>query len=362
MARIVIDARESGTTTGRYIDKLIEYLAKTGLDHQFIVLAKKHRIGQLQSVAPTFQLEQCEIKEFGFAEQLLMPKQLRRLKPDLVHFGMTQQPILYTGKSVTTIHDLTTARFRNPAKNWLIFSIKQLVYRFVIKVVSKKSKHLITPSKYVKTDLVKFSKIEPSKVSVTYEAADKISEPAEPVESLTSKVFIMYVGRPLPHKNLDRLIEAFRVIQQTKPELHLALVGKKDSLYTAYAEAVKRRGLINIHFTDFVTEGQLRWLYENTAAYVFPSLSEGFGLPALEAMAHGAPVVSSRLTCLPEIYGDAALYFDPLDITDMASKISSVLNDMQLRDKLRGDGLAQAKKYSWVDMANQTLKIYNDSL
>lgn len=362
MARIVIDARESGTTTGRYIDKLIECLAKIDSNHKFIVLTKKHRLDYLRSIAPNFQHEKCEIKEFSFAEQLLLLKQLRQLKPDLVHFGMTQQPILYTGKTITTVHDLTTIRFRNPAKNWLVFSIKQLVYKFVIKVVSRKSDHIITPSAYVKNDLMKYTKIRPNKISVTHEAADKISTPADPIKYLASKVFIMYVGRPLPHKNLDRLIDAFELLQQTKPELHLALVGKKDSLYTAYAEAVKRRGLINIHFTDFVTEGQLRWLYENTAAYVFPSLSEGFGLPALEAMAHGAPVVSSRLTCLPEIYGDAALYFDPLDIADMASKISSVLNDKQLRDKLRNEGLAQAKKYSWVDMATQTLKIYNDNL
>ena len=133
--------------------------------------------------------------------------------------------------------------------------------------------------------------------------------------------------------------------------------------YTNAIESfVQKQGLKNILFTGFVNEGQLRWLYENCGAYVFPSLSEGFGLPALEAMAAGAPVASSDATCLPEIYGDAAYYFNPLSVDDMAQKIDEVLNSEKLRKDLIDKGYEQIKKYSWDKMAVQTLDIYKKFL
>jgi glycosyltransferase involved in cell wall biosynthesis len=115
-------------------------------------------------------------------------------------------------------------------------------------------------------------------------------------------------------------------------------------------------------FTGYVSEGRLRWLYEHAAAYVFPSLSEGFGLPPLEAMIHGAPVVSSNATCLPEIYGDAAHYFDPTDVSDMAKKIDDVLSNPKLREELVEKGKIQVKKYSWKRMTEQTLDVYKKVL
>jgi glycosyltransferase involved in cell wall biosynthesis len=168
----------------------------------------------------------------------------------------------------------------------------------------------------------------------------------------------MYVGRPAPHKNLERLVEAFKILQTQHPTLKLVLAGKKDVHY----EKIAKQNIPGVLLTDFVTEGQLRWLYENCAAYVFPSMSEGFGLPGLEAMTHGAPVVSSNATCLPEIYGQAAHYFDPLDTADMAAKISEVLSDGALREKLTKTGKAQAAKYSWAKTAGQTLEVYEKVL
>jgi glycosyltransferase involved in cell wall biosynthesis len=172
----------------------------------------------------------------------------------------------------------------------------------------------------------------------------------------------MYVGRPLPHKNLERLIEAFVKIKATHPDVVLVLAGKKDPVYRQIESDVARRTIKNVIFTDYVTEGRLRWLYENCSAYVFPSLSEGFGLPGLEAMIHGAPVVSSNATCLPEVYGDAAHYFDPTDIQAMADAINEVLTDKDLRLKLTKSGHDQAAKYSWEQTAAQTLAIYNQVL
>lgn len=358
MKHIVIDARESGTSTGRYVDKLIEYLAKLKPRYKITVLTRSERQEFIHSIAPRFDVKISNVKEFTFAEQSTLLGQLKQLKPDLVHFAMTQQPIVYRGKVVTTIHDLTTARFKNPAKNPIVFWIKQKVYKFVIRRVSKKSKVIITPSEYVKDDVARFSKINSRKIVVTHEAADKINDAPESIEELEDKQFIMYVGRPQPHKNLDRLVESFVVLKKKHPELMLVLAGKKDALYWAMQKELKKKDIKDVFFTGFVSEGQLRWLYENTACYVFPSLSEGFGLPALEAMVHGAPVASSNATCLPEIYKDSAEYFDPADTASIAATIEKILSNKNLSDKLSQSGKKLAASYSWQRMAKQTLEIY----
>lgn len=362
MKRIVIDARESGTTTGRYVDKLIEYLHKLKPKYDIVVLTKSHRLEYMQKIAPKFTVVKCDHNEFGFAEQTGLMWQLYRLSPDLVHFGMVQQPILYLGRVVTTMHDLTTLRFRNPSKNRWVFRFKQKVYAWVNKMAARKSKIVLTGSEFVKNEIAKFARINSRKITVTYEAADFIPDRPEPATELEGKQFIMYVGRPLPHKNLRRLIEAFKELQAKNPDLHLALVGKKDTLYKRHERRVKRENIENVVFTDFVSEGQLRWLYENCAAYVFPSLSEGFGLPGLEAMAHGAAVVSSNATCLPEVYGDAAEYFDPRNVEDTAKKINKVLTNEKRRKELISLGKKQAAKYSWQRMAEQTLAVYDEVL
>ena len=359
---IVIDARESGTSTGRYIDKLIEYLAKIKTDYTFTVVTKPKRADYIKKIAPYFKVVSSDIKEFTFSEQLKLNKVIKGLKPDLVHFGMVQQPVLYSGKVVTSIQDLTTLRFNNPAKNLLVFKFKQLVYRMVVLRVIRKSKAIITPSRFVKEDLIRFSSSKEDKFYVTYYSADKIEDRSEPIKGLLNKEFIMYVGRPTPHKNIEGLIKAFSMLKDKHPSLKLVLAGKKDANYNRIEEMVKSIKLEDVFFTDFVSDGQLKWLYENTKAYVFPSFSEGFGLPSLEAMAHKAPVVSSNATCLPEISGDAALYFDPKDIKDMAEKIDSVISDETLRKDLIQKGQRQLKKYSWEKTAQETLDVYNSIL
>jgi glycosyltransferase involved in cell wall biosynthesis len=362
MSKIVIDARESGTSTGRYIDKLIENLHKLQPSHQIMVLTREHRVDFYKQVAPAFEVVSTPFKEFSYGEQFGLKKQLESLQPDLVHFGMAQQPVSYRGRSVTTIHDLTTMRFTNPDKNLLVFKFKQQVYKFVVKKAARKSAAILTPSQFVKDDVVRFSGINPDKITVTYEAAEPIAEAAEQFEALAGRQFLMYVGRPTPHKNLERLIDAFQMLKGDNPNLQLVLAGQQDANYQRIEASVAKRQLKDVVFTGFASEGQLRWLYENCAAYVFPSLSEGFGLPGLEAMRQGAPVVSSNATCLPEVYGDAAHYFDPLNTQSMAAAINDILTDQKLRDELIKRGREQAQSYSWQRMAEQTLAVYNQVL
>jgi glycosyltransferase involved in cell wall biosynthesis len=362
MDKIVIDAREINTSSGRYVERLLFYLQKIDSEHNYQVLLSSADEKVWIPSNPNFEKVVSPFKEFTFSEQLGFKDQVKSLKPNLTHFTFTQQPIWFRGKVVTTVHDLTTVRFNNPSKSPLIFKFKQQVYKYVIKKVAHKSKRIIVPSQYVKDDLVNFSGIDPSKVNVIYEAADEIRESADEIKELSRKKFLMYIGRPTPHKNLDRLIAAFLIIQQLHPEMHLVLAGKKDTNYLRIEDEVIKMGVKNILFTGFVSEGQLKWLYQNCAAYVFPSLSEGFGLPGLEAMVCGAPVISSKATCLPEVYGEAAHYFDPLDLKDIVRSIVEVLSDDNLRQNLINKGKQQAKKYTWENTAMQTLEIYKEVL
>jgi glycosyltransferase involved in cell wall biosynthesis len=260
------------------------------------------------------------------------------------------------------MHDLTTLRFNNPSKNPFVFKVKQYAYRWVNYIAAHKSKVVITPTEYIKDDVARTMRTNSRKIAVTYEAGNELGAKSEPVEGLEGTQFIMYVGRPNPHKNLDRLVQAFSSIKQDLPQLHLVLIGKEDALFRRLKRHVEGLGVPDVHFTGKISDGQLRWLYENTAAYVFPSLSEGFGLPGLEAMANGAPVVSSDATSLPEVYGEAAYYFEPTDTEAMAKAIKVVLTKPELRARLIKEGTKQVKKYSWQHMAEQTLDIYRTVL
>lgn len=362
MSRIVIDARELRTSSGRYVERLLHYLQDADNTNSYIVLLNPIDFEGWQPHNQSFSKVLCPIKEFTIAEQTSLQRQIETLKPDLIHFAFPQQPIRLKGRTITTIHDLTTLRFDNPSKNKLVFRFKRRVYALVIKRSVKKASLVITPTEFTKNDLLKFSGISPDKVHVTYESADYINEQSVPVIELDGKRFIMYVGRPTPHKNLERLIQAFSLLSETYPDLCLALAGRKDDNYRGIEASLPNNSVNKVIFTDFVSEGQLKWMYEHCSAYIFPSLSEGFGLPGLEAMVHGAPVVSSNASCLPEVYGDAAEYFDPLDINGMAKAISRVLDNQNLHEQLIKKGRRQAAKYSWARMAEQTLELYKRAL
>lgn len=361
--KIVIDARELRTSTGRYVERLLHYLQQIDQENDYTVLLKPADMAGWKPSNPRFMTLASPYKEFTFDEQLPFNRQIKSLDADLVHFTMVQQPVLYGGKAVTTIHDLTTVRFLNPDKNPAVLKAKQQVYKRVIKRAARKSRAIITPTQFVKSDVVAFTGIDQAKVTVTYEAADLIEAAPQPIDSLIDQQFIMYLGRPTPHKNLERLIAAFGLLRARHPDLRLVLAGKQDANYRRIEASVRQQKLEGIVFTDFVSEAELRWLYENCAAYVFPSLSEGFGLPALEAMAHGAPVASSNATCLPEVYGNiAAHYFDPLDIQAMADAINDILTNTKLRESLIAAGSRQVSRYSWRRLAEQTLAVYKQVL
>ncbi|MDD4272075.1 MAG: glycosyltransferase family 1 protein, partial [Patescibacteria group bacterium] len=184
---------------------------------------------------------------------------------------------------------------------------------------------------------------------------------------LISQPYLLYVGNAYPHKNLEGLIKVFSEIEKApfnkggRGDLKLVLVGKEDYFYHRLKQYAKNFSN-NIIFPGYVPDNELKELYSRAILYVFPSFYEGFGLPPLEAMAHGLAVVSSDKTCLPEILGEAALYFNPDDEVDMKNKIVEALNNGKLRETLKNRGYEQIKKYSWHRCASQTLEVYKNCL
>lgn len=357
MAHIAIDARIINSSSGRYVERLLHYLQEVDNRNRYTVLVPAKDRNFWKPTANNFTVMVADFDNYSLEEQVGFKNLLDQLAPDLVHFCMPQQPVLYKGKTVTTFHDMTLIRTYNSDKNWLIFHAKQLVGKQVFKKVARQTNHIIAISQNTKNELLDFVHVPEDKISVIYEAGETTTGESKKL-SVPYKQFLLYVGSQSDYKNIKRLADAHQQLLKTYPKLGLVLAGKKNAAALKTEAYVTSKNYQSIHFTDFVSDEQLNWLYDNAAAYVFPSLMEGFGLPPLEAMAHSLPVVSSNASCMPEVLGNAALYFDPLNVDDMAEKVSLVLDSSSIRAELVAEGTKQLKKYSWKKMAKQTHAVY----
>jgi glycosyltransferase involved in cell wall biosynthesis len=174
--------------------------------------------------------------------------------------------------------------------------------------------------------------------------------------------FVLHVGNFYAYKNLHNLALACHQLREAGQDVGLVLVGRLHAPALALQAKLREAGIGEVTFTGQVTDAEREWLYRNADVYAFPSRSEGFGLPGLEAMARGLPVVSSNATCLPEVYGDAALYFDPRRVSDIAKALTKVLSSPELADHLRRRGLRRAAQFAWDKTARQTALAYSDAL
>lgn len=357
MAHIAIDARIINSSTGRYVERLVTYLqdVDTVNEYSILVRAKDEQFWKPRN--KNFTVRVAEFDNYSFGEQIGFTRYLNKLKPDLVHFCMPQQPIGYKGKKVTTFHDLTLLKTYNSDKNWLVFKAKQKIGRHVFKKVAETSNHIIAISKFTKNELQQTFPVPDEKISVIYESSD-VSNIAPKKLDIPFKKFILYVGQQSDYKNIKRLGDAHQLLLAKHPDLGLVLAGKKNQAALTNEAYFNSRNYQKIHFTDFIPDDQLSWLYSHAQAYVFPSLMEGFGLPGLESMSYGTPVVSSNATCLPEVYGPAAHYFNPLDTSDMAEAIDQVISNDTIRTRLSKAGYKQIKKYSWKKQAQETHAVY----
>lgn len=364
-AHIVIDARIRRSTTGRYTDRLITHLQNIDRTNRYTILVQPDDDWHLP--ASNFTTLPCPYPQFSVnpLAEIRFARLLYRLHPDLVHFTMTQQPLLYFGTIVTTTHDTTMYHFvRRGTTPLLAYKFKIGLYRFLVWWSHRKSTRIITPTRTVANEFIALQPFTKNKLAVTYES----SEPAMAGKAVqpagVGKDFLLYVGTAFPHKNLPRMVEAFELLHTKRPGLQLVITGNRNEkhLVELMAWAKNKACFPSIVFPGFVSDAELRWLYEHCAAYVFTSLSEGFGLPPLEAMAHGAPVVSSDASCMPEVYGDAAHYCNATEPHDIAAKIAEVLDDKSLRATLVKNGYARLKLFSWEKMAKETLDVYMDAL
>ncbi len=361
MSKIVIDARIINSSTGRYVERLLHYLQQTDNKNNYVVLIPTKDKDYWKPTAKNFTVQFCDVKNYSFAEQTVFKRYLENLNADLVHFCMPQQPILYKGKTVTTFHDLTLIKTYNDDKNWFVFHSKQLVAKWLFKRIARKNTRIITPTNFTKNELVEYAKIPSDKVIVTYESADIKADEAKKME-LPFKDFLLYVGKQSSYKNIRRLGDAHHKLMKKYPDLGLVLANPKDKAVLANEAYFNEMKYKNIYYPGRVYNQDLAWLYKNCACYVFPSFMEGFGLPGLEAMGLGAPVASSTATCLPEVYGEAANYFDPNSVKDMARAIDEILSSKKTRQQFIDKGFKQFSKYSWEKMATETKAVYDSVL
>lgn len=363
---IVIDARIRRASTGRVVDKLIENLQDIDPVNRYTVLLEPD--DPWKPKAENFVVEKCKYAQFSFnpLEQIGFAWQLYRLKPGLVYFAMTQQPLLYFGKIITMTHDLTMFRFTRAGRypQWIHF-IRMALYHVLFRWSHWKSTKIITPTKYVAKDLAKYQPSTKKKTVVIYEASDHlVNIKAKPAKGV-KKPFIFHVGSPFPHKNIKRLLQAFEIVKEQNPDLMLVIGGKKERYYKELEKWAKKCPVSvrkSILFYGFVPDEEMRWMHQNALGYVLPSLSEGFAIPGLEAMANDCPLISSNATCLPEVFGKGAHYFDPYDVPDIARAIQEVLRNDSLQRDLIKNGRIRVRQFSWDKMTKETLALYNKLL
>ncbi len=372
--KIGIDARMLGERgIGRYIEQLILNLEKLDIENQYFIFLSKNSFDKYEPKSFNFTKVLADYKWYGISEQIGFPKLLKKYKLDLVHFPHFNVPIFYNKPFIVTIHDLIALKFpttRATKLGPLKYHLKRFFSKFIIKRAIKKAKKVITISEFTKNDLVEFFKLnkkKEEKINVIYEGVTKLDDKSQ-IKIYTSSFvdknpqffgydFIMYIGSAYPHKNLEKLCEAMKKINDIK----LVLVGKEDYFYDRIKEEYK--DLINnkIFLTGYLQDEELIELIKKAKFYIFPSLYEGFGLPPLEVMQYGLPVLSSYSSCLPEILKDCVEYFDATNTEDIVSAINNLNTNTTKLEELSKKGSLFVKRYQWENCIKETLNIYINS-
>lgn len=368
--KIGIDARMLGPKQGgigRYVEQLIGQLAGLGTNHEFVIFLRREN-WDLVTETPKIKKVLADIHWYGWREQLLLPGIIKKEKVDLMHFPHWNIPFFYRVPFVVTIHDLLLLHYPTRSASTLgpsTYFFKNLAYKIILRQAIKNSRKILAPSEFTKNDILKNFQIKPEKITVTHLApmpmlSSEINIDLQAKYNI-SKPYILYVGVAYPHKNLNGLISAWKIFcAKHGNNYQLVLAGRNNYFYERLkATAVGNNDII---FTGYIPDDDLPAIYKGASLYVFPSFYEGFGLPPLEAMQFGTPVASSNATCLPEVLGNAAAYFDPHNTDDMADTIWRVLEDMDLRETLSKNGVQLIHNYLWETTARATLGVYNNVL
>lgn len=369
---IAIDARAYyWTGIGRYIRNLLQEYAALGKSHMFTILVPKKDANDIQKEAAlpaqTFRFHPVEASYYSWREQTVLLRDLYALNVDLVHFTHFNVPVFFRRPYVVTIHDITRFIFPGQKRQRLL---EQIGYEFVFSNAVKHARAVICVSKATQEALVHLP-VHSAPTSVVYEGVEERFLAPIP-QSNTQKIrlllgstdpYLLYVGVWMSHKNLVRLLHAFRNIHSRHPNLKLVITGKPVPGYIDVVAIARKLELLgHVIFPGFVPENLLPALYGQSVCLVFPSLYEGFGLPALEAAASGTSIITSNVTSMSEVMGHAALYVNPEDTESITNGLETILSSKSTRDKLIAAGKAHARQFSWRNAALQTLQIYSKAL
>jgi glycosyltransferase involved in cell wall biosynthesis len=379
--RIVIDVRRiQDFGIGSYIRNLVHALAALDTENHYILVAARPSEPELAELPPNFETAVYGRTDADWLNHFSFYFFVRKLRADLVHMPLNLVPFLMPRPYVVTIHDMASLLYGEPSP----MSRRLRLYLFRRGLM--RAERVIAVSAATRRDVENVLGVPAAGIRQIYDAPDpRFARDAGPSDARSSLdvqssdrnrileryqinyPFVLYAGAVRPQKNVARLVEAFAVLRgdlESHPiykDLHLIIIGDEISKYPSVRRAVmKTRMEPVVRFLGFVPFETLRVFFEAASAFVFPSLYEGFGLPPLEAMASGTPVVTSNVSSLPEVVGDAAVLVNPENVFDVARGMREVLLDDRLRAELVRRGYEQVRRFSWAETARQVLEIYRE--
>lgn len=358
--------RDTLTGVGRYLVRLLDEIAR--LEPSDLAVTAVGREGQppLCSALPMQQLHGRGGRSapLGLAQHVFLRQALRPHRCDLYHYPNFDVPPVPAPKVVATCYDL------EPLRHPDLFSHKIVWFYRVLSRRLRSADRIITISESTARDVHELLGIPRERITPVHLGVDPGFAPVSAVEQRRvrdhyrlPRRFVLYVGNTMPHKNVERLVEAIAIVRRAHPDVALVLGGAPDKHRGSVERAVARHGLGEaVTFLGKVPEADLPGLLSSAAAFAFPSLYEGFGLPVLEAMACGAPVVTSNRSSLPEVVGDAALMVEPTDVSAFASALGALLDDERYASDLGRRGIARARQFTWRRCAEAHLQVYREVL
>ncbi len=312
-----------------------------------------------QEIAKRLNVKIVESKRYLSLIEAYRLSRLIRGEGDVIHLpnqNFARYALFLKNPFIVTVHDLVRTCFRFGGETVIERILLKLDIRYI-----KRASHIIAVSQNTRNDLIKYLKVPDNKISVVYNGVDhSIFKPYS--VKLLDEPYILYVGSERPRKSLGRLLDAFAKLKGEFPELKLVKVGAFGRSKEYRRDIMKKLASLGITedviFIDRVSELELAYYYSSAQLLAYPSLYEGFGLPPLEAMACGCPVVTSNTSSLPEVVGEAGIMVDPHDTDSLAQAMRQVLTNSKLRDDMVRKGLEQSKRFSWEKAAEQTLEVY----
>jgi len=374
--RIAIDMRrmyEFGLAT--YIRNVVRTLGRVDTTNEYLLLGAAARLEQVGSLPENFHFLPLQNPEGTFATYLEMQRVVNAHGVDLVHVPHTfWRPLLTRAPYVITVHDLLDYMYRARTNNGMLRSF----HSYMTQRVMDKAARIFAVSNFTKRDVARHFNVPPAKIEVVYNALDESFQRGHSTLAEQAMVrgryqvdspFLLYAGRISPHKNVARTIEAFSALKAALakegayPDLKLIIIGDEVSKNPDIRRAVIRSGMQHdVRFLGYVSIDVLRIFFDMAKVFVFPSLYEGFGLPPLEAMAHGTPVVASNTSALPEVVGNAALLVNPENVFEISRAMHRMLTDQPLRERMKAAGIEQARRFSWETSVRRMVAVYEEVL